>query len=134
MESLRFGPDDEVEVVAEEAPGEELPAEPDNDVIEEVQEQITVCNVEKDVAACVPGHGDQVNLALGPEAGGVRHRGATVARRHAASAGPIPERDGCAPLWTTRYKDVTKGVSLRETPFWCAASVRAPRAPPRAGR
>ena len=135
MERLGFGPDDEVEVVAEEAPGEELPAEAENDVIEKIQEQLTVCDVEKDAAACVPGHRDHVNVALGPDAGGVRHRGATVARRRLPHIrGRSPERDGCVPLWTTRCKDGPKGVSLRETPSLVRASVSAPRAPPRAGR
>ena len=52
---LRFGPDDEVEMVAEEAPGEELPLEARNDVIEKIQEQIAVGSVEEEAAARVPG-------------------------------------------------------------------------------
>ena len=125
-----------MEVVAEEAPGEEFPAEADNDVIEEIQEQIAVGDVEEDAAARVPGDRDQVNVALGPEAGGVRHRSIDRSAATAASdrAADPAERDVCVPLWTTRYKDGTKGVSLRETPQSVRASVSAPRAPPRAGR
>ena len=85
IERLGFGPNDEVEMVAEEAPGEELPAEARNDIIEEVQEQVAVGGVEEDAAARVPGHRDEVNVALGPEASGVRHRAIdrSAARRYA---------------------------------------------------
>ena len=48
-------PERRMEMVAEEAPGEELPAEPDDDVIEEIQEQIAVGRVEEEAAARVPG-------------------------------------------------------------------------------
>ena len=73
IERTRFGSDDEVDVIAEEAPGEDLPLKVGNDLIEEIQEQFTVGGIEEEAATRVPGHGDQVDVAFGPEAGSVRH-------------------------------------------------------------
>ena len=66
-ERFLLRPNDQVEMVAEEAPGNSSQPKRDNDVIEEIQEQITVSCVEEDPAARVPGDRDQVNVALGPD-------------------------------------------------------------------
>ena len=80
MKRLRLGPNDVVDVISEQAPRKKIPAKPHDDIVEQIQEEVAIRGVEKDPAATVPGHRDQVNLALGPEAGSVRHPESNVAR------------------------------------------------------
>jgi hypothetical protein len=68
-----FGSHDEVEVVPEEAPGEELPLVSLDDVIEKVKEQVTVSDVEKQPATAIPGGRDEMQVARRPDARRVRH-------------------------------------------------------------
>jgi hypothetical protein len=45
-------------MVSQQAPGKELPAEPGDDIVEEIQEQVTVGAVEENAAMGIPGRRD----------------------------------------------------------------------------